>query len=446
MHDIPHQSPGTIVLAIVAAIVLVVANAGFVAAEFALVKVRPARLEALAAAGSRRARSALWLARRLDETLSVCQVGITLTSLGLGWLGEPAFGVLFERLLAPAEPWLGALSLSVSVGFAFFTITFLHVVLGELVPKTLAIQTAERVSLAIAWPLRAFRLAAWPLVVLLNGSAQVIMRVTRVGQTTEASAHSRDEIRQLVAASMAHGALSAREADLLDNLFHFSERQAGDVMVPRSRVVALDADAPLDDVLATVREEAYSRYPVYRGSLDEVVGVLHVKDLFAAIAGGRPDGAWARLARRPVLIPGTMTLERLLRRFQLERTHLAIVLDEYGGVAGIVTLEDVLEELVGELRDEFDSEEVDEVRPRPGGGYILDPVVAVDRVVSLVDGAPEVPDEVRTVAGLMQAALGRLPEAGDRVPFGKDHELVATAVDGTRIQRIELVPASRTTG
>ncbi len=446
MQDIPHQLSGATALSILAAMAIVAANAGFVAAEFALIKVRPARLEELAAAGSRRARSALSLVRNLDETLSVCQVGITLTSLGLGWLGEPAFGALFAIALSPTEPYLGALSLSVSVAFAFFTITVLHVVLGELVPKSLAIQTAERVALTIAWPLRAFRLLAWPLVALLNVSARSVLRVTGLEDVVESSAHSREEIRQLVHGSLSDGVLSPREADMLDRLFHFSERQAGDVMVPRSRIVALDVDQPLDAVLALIREEAYSRYPVYRGSLDNVTGVLHVKDLFAALAGDRRPADWAGLARRPMMIPETMRLERLLRRFQVERTHLAIVLDEYGGVAGIVTLEDVLEELVGELRDEFDAEEIDEVRPRPGGGYILDPIVAVDRVVELVEDAPEVPDEVRTVAGLMQASLGRLPAAGDRVPFGSGHELVAAVVEGTRVQRIELIPVRQAVG
>ena len=443
MHELTEQSAIQIIVNMLAVALLVLANALFVAAEFALVKVRPSKLREMAATGNGRAKVAAFMAENLDATLSVCQVGITLASLGLGWLGEPAFGALMERLFAPTEPWLGALSLTLSVGSAFFLITFLHVVLGELVPKTVAIDVAERVALAVAWPLRAFWIISWPLVVTLNGTARLILRALNFRLGREGSAHSIDEIRQLVVLSAHHGEIELREKELIENLLRFTELTAQDVMVPRSRVAWIDLQAPLETTLQVVREEEFSRYPLCDGDLEHVLGVLHVKALFRAVRSGGEGINLRKLARRPLMLPGTMDLEALLRRFQADRGHLAIVLDEYGAVSGIVTLEDVLEELVGELRDEFDAEELDEARPRPGGGWILDPVFAVERARELVPDAPPIPEEIHTVAGLMQAELGRLPREGDRIDFGPGHVLEAKLVEGARLLRIDLIPSEK---
>lgn len=442
MHDVPDQRALEIVLNILAVALLVLANALFVAAEFALVKVRPSRLRELAERGQSRARIAAYMAENLDATLSVCQVGITLASLALGWLGEPAFGALMAKLFAPAEPWLGPLSLTLSMGSAFFLITFLHVVLGELVPKTVAIDVAERVSLAVAWPLRLFWILAWPLVVSLNGTARLILRSMNFRFGSEGSAHSIEEIRQLVALSARHGQIDIREKELIENLLRFSEMTAQDVMVPRSRVAWLDVEAPIGATLQLVREEEYSRYPLCKGDLEKVLGVLHVKALFQ---GDPEELDLENLARPPLMVPGTIDLETLLQRFRVDRGHLAIVIDEYGAVSGIVTLEDVLEELVGELRDEFDAEELDESRPRPGGGWILDPVFAVERASELVPDPPAIGEDIHTVAGLMQAELGRLPEPGDRIPFGAEHVLEARVVEGARVVRVDLIPLKAAT-
>ncbi|MBP7147343.1 MAG: HlyC/CorC family transporter [Acidobacteria bacterium] len=440
MHAEP-QSLGASLLFVAAALVLVGANALFVAAEFALVSVRPGRLRALVRQGNRRAARALYLVQHLDATLSVCQVGITLASLGLGWLGEPAFAKLFAALFSPAASWIGPAALSASFVAAFLLITMLHVVLGELVPKSVAIALAEPVAVNLAFPLRAFWLASWPLVALLNRSAWLILKpfgLARAG--TETMPHSAEEIRTILARSALHGQIGALQAALVENLFRFARGRARDVMVPRSRVVALDLTRPLPELLARVQEEGYSRYPLMLEDLDHLVGILHVKDLFPALAAGTtPD--LRKMARPPLVVPENLRLERLLLMFQQARSHMAIVADEYGGTTGIVALEDVLEELVGELRDEFDVGEVDPVRARPGGGFILDPGLPASRAAELVRSAPEVPENVHTVAGLLQSELGHVPKAGEKVPFG-DHELVASAVHGTRVTEVQLVPTA----
>lgn len=442
--DAQPTSFGGTLAAIAAALVLILANGLFVAAEFALVRVRPGRLKALARQGRVSAVRALFLVQHLDEALSVSQVGITLCSLGLGFLGEPAFARLFEALfggvLSSTDPHSHALVLSLSLAASFLLVTFLLVVVGELIPKRIAIGVAERVLLAIAPPLRLFWWCSWPLVVLFNSSARVALRWVGFSRAQDEAVHSREEIRQLLTLSARTGQFGAWELGLLNNLFRFGKRRARDAMLPRSRVIALDLRQPVETLLARARQEGYSRYPLVEGDLDHVVGILHMKDVFAALPAEGAAIDLRRLARQPLVVPETLSLDRLLRRFQSDRGHLAMVADEYGAVLGIVTLEDVLEELVGELRDEFDAEEQDQVRPRAGGGYVLDPALPFDRAAELVTEPPPPPEDVHTIAGLLQSELGRLPQAGDRIPFGPRHDLVAAVVQGARILRIELVP------
>lgn len=439
------QVPGDVATSILVAVGLVLANALFVMAEYALVRVRPTRLAALSQAGSWTAGRALKLVERLDESISVCQVGITLCGLGLGYVAEPAFAglmaALLGKLLSPVSHLVGPLSTTLAIGASLLLVTFLVVVLGELVPKRLTIAKTERIALATALPIHWFGIVAWPLVVLFNGTARLLSRGMNLGGTEDAG-HSREEIRQLVVMSAKSGTMDLLEVGLLENLFRFARRRARDAMVPRARVVALDVTKPLDVLLARARSEGYSRYPVIEGDLDRLVGIVHVKDLFT-LEGKAPTHAdLRRIVRPPLIVPDGLPLERLLGRFQAERAHLAVVADEYGAVVGIVSLEDVLEELVGELRDEFDVEEQDQVRARPGGGWVLDPALPVDRAAELVPDAPEVPEGIHTLAGLLQSELGRLPDPGDRIPFGEEHELVASVVQGTRILRVELVPSA----
>jgi CBS domain containing-hemolysin-like protein len=429
-------------LYIAIALALVAVNAFFVAAEFALVRVRPGRLKALARQGRRGAAMAHYLVQHLDQTLSVCQVGITLTSLGLGWVGEPAFATLFERVFDPAAPWLGTAAKTASFASAFFLITFLHVVLGELVPKSVAIAISERVSTAIAYPLRGFWLLSWPLVWVLNQAALLFLKPLGIRFEGEGAAHSLEEIHAILARSVDSGQLGSVPAAVLQNALRFGRRRARDAMVPRARVVALDLSLPLPELLQQIEREQYSRYPVIWEDFDQLIGVLHVKDLMRALADERAKPDLRKLARRALVVPETLALEKLLMAFQAQHEQFAVVADEYGGVTGIITLEDVLEELVGELRDEFDAGEEDPVRRRPGGGWVLDPVVTLDRVAELVPGPAELPEGVHTVTGFMQSELGRLPRPGDSVPWGEGYRIVATRVDGTHLAEVELLPVA----
>ncbi|MCU0230288.1 MAG: hemolysin family protein [Acidobacteria bacterium] len=431
-------------LYIAIALALVAVNAFFVAAEFALVRVRPGRLKALARQGRRGAGMAHFLVQRLDQTLSVCQVGITLTSLGLGWVGEPAFASLFERLFDPAAPWLGTAAKTASFASAFLLITFLHVVLGELVPKSVAIAVSERVSTAIAYPLRGFWLLSWPLVWILNRAALLFLKPLGIRFEGEGAAHSLEEIHAILARSVDSGQLGSVPASVLHNALRFGRRRARDAMVPRARVVALDLSRPLPDLLAQIEREQYSRYPLIWEDHDQLIGVLHVKDLMRSLAPGQGPPDLRRLARRALIVPETLTLEQLLKNFQAQHEQFAVVADEYGRVIGIITLEDVLEELVGELRDEFDAGEQDPVRRRSGGGWVLDPVVTLDRVTELAPGPADLPEGVHTVAGFMQSRLGRLPRLGDAVPWGEDHRIVATRAEGTHLTEVELLPVAST--
>lgn len=433
-------------LGILLAFVVVLLNAFFVAAEFALVRVRPSRLKALARRGSRRAQLADQLAHNLDETLSVCQVGITLTSLALGWIGEPVFASLMSRVLSPADPWLGTAAPIASMASAFVVITFLHVVLGELVPKSMAITLSEKVSLAVAAPLRFCQVALYPLVALLNLSARAVLRPLNLVDVSEHADPSLDELKQLILRGQERGAIGPVQARMLENLFPFAKRRARDVMVPLSRVATLDLRQPWEALLQKIRDEAYSRYPLHEGDPDRIGRILHTKTLLPYLVSGSKPPDLAALGQAVAIIPETLPLEKLLAQLQTSRAHMALVANEYGNTVGIVTLEDVLEELVGELRDEFDTEELDPVRTRPGGGYLLDPALSLARAFDLIGDVPDLPEGVHTVAGLLQSVLGRVPRSGDSIPFGSTHRLVAAAVQGPRILEVALVPVSKQDG
>ena len=439
-----HTSAGLSgVPALVLAVALVALNGFFVAAEFALVRTRPERLRPLAARGDRRAARALALVDRLNEALSICQVGVTFCSLALGYVAEPAFAKIFAAGLralgasAAALAALQTLAAPIAVAASFLLMTFLLVVAGELLPKQLAIGAAERTALALAAPLALCGVVFRPFVALLNGAARLALRAVRSKPPAGNHRRSLEDLRQILFLSAQDGELNPLETKLLHNFFRFVRGQARDAMVPRARVRTFDRRDDPREALARARRFGFSRFPLVDGDLDRLLGVVHVKDL---IRTGEALPSLAEVARPALVVPDALPLERLLRRFQAERTHLAVVADEFGAAVGIVTLEDVLEELVGEMRDEFDAAEQDQIRPRPEGGFALDPALPLDRAAELVSDAPPAPEGVRTVAGLLQSRLGRIPAAGDRVPFGERHDLVVAAANGTRVLRIDLVP------
>jgi len=423
-----------------AAFLLVLLNGFFVAAEFAIVKVRSTKIKELADEGDWRATVTRSIIAHLDVYLSACQLGITIASLGLGWIGEPAVA----RLIEPALQAVGVTNpawvhtIAFTVAFAF--ISFLHIVLGELAPKSLAIRKPESMSLWLAPPLRAFYWLMYVPIAILNGTANGILHLVGIEPVGEAGeAHSSEELRMIVAASHAHGVLNATERRLLENVIDFSEREVAEIMTPRVDVICLLVNKSIAENLAIVRGEQHTRYPLAEGSADNVIGMIHIKDFITLTAEGAAERAGSVLQsiKRPVLfVPESASIDAVLRTIQATRTLMAIVVDEYGGVAGLVTLEDVLEELVGEIRDEFD--EVELGVERRGGETIVDGGLPLGEVEEMFPHlVAEEESDVRTMGGLVLKELGRIPTVGDGVTLGP-YRAEVMEMDNLRITRVKI--------
>ena len=422
-------------LLLFATLLLVLLNAFFVVAEFAIVKVRSTRLEELAREGSLAARTARHLSQHLDAFLSATQVGITIASLGLGWIGEASLARLAEPWLAGAGGMAPVLAHTVAVTAGFFAITFLHVVLGELAPKSLAIQRPVRMALAVAVPLRVFYVLFFPLIWLFNTSAGWVLRLSGLApKTPEDLAHTEEELRMILLRSGQVGELGRLQPDLIENLLDFTRLTARQIMVPRPDVVSLSIDRSLEENLATLRESGHTRFPLCRGTLDEVVGIVHIKDV---VSGPGPPPPLTTAMREAIFVPETMSADRLLRTFQRRHMHMAVVVDEYGGASGIVTLEDVIEEIVGEVQDEHDLEEP-ELQSRGGGIVSIEGSARLEDVLDRLSVRLDEEDlpEVDTIGGYVQAVLHRLARPGDRIALG-DYELRVVDARGARIRRIE---------
>lgn len=405
------------------AFLLVLLNGYFVAAEFAIVKTRPTQLEELVRSGSRLAKLSQPVLRKLDDHLSATQLGITLASLGLGWIGERAVA----RMIEPALVLIGVGSPlavhGVATAIAFTIISFLHIVLGELAPKSLAIRRSVGTTLWTAPPLRLFYVLMYPAIIALNGSSLYILRLFGLPPASEAEhAHSPEELEMIVESSAKQGLLNEQERQLLENALAFSERYVHEIMVPRPDMVCLRADRTVEENVAIVERGRHTRYPLIEGDREEILGMVHVKDLFLldrqrrVVTGERERDALtvSRIARDVTFVPSVTTIDRLLLQFQRGQTHLAIVVDEYGGTAGLVTLEDVLEELVGEIRDEFDVEEVMGIERRPGGEAIVSAGLPVEEVADAF-GFDADDATVDTIGGYVIQMLGRMPRVGDLV-------------------------------
>ncbi len=431
----PHTGSGSIAIGLGAILALVLANALFVAAEFALVSVRRSRLEELIRAGDRKAMLAARVIQSLSRYISATQLGITLASLGLGWVGEPALA----RILEGAFTWLPAgarpvATHSVAAIIAFSLITSLHIIFGELVPKAIALVAPEQTSRWLTPPLVGF---AWVMAVpikLLNGAATRTLRLFGLRPPGgQERVHSPDELRILVEQSQEWGSLGAQDARMLEGVFEFSEKTAEQVMTPRTDVVAIAGDASVEAAADVVAESRRSRYPVYNDTLDEIAGIVHAKDILRALRQA-PGTRISTLCRAPLFVPGTREVEDVLADMKRLKTHMAVVLDEYGGTAGVVTMEDLLEEIVGPIVDEFDAAE----RPAPTAG------------VPLLDGAMPIADfnaehderlsdtDYTTVGGWVFGQLGRLPRVGDRLQAGS-HTMEVAEMEGRRVKRVRLL-------
>ncbi len=400
-------------------IALLAANGLFVAAEFALVKARAFRIEAAAEAGSRSAKLTLAIQGDLELYLAACQLGVTMASLGLGWVGEPAVAALLEPLFAQTTiPEAMQHSIAFVLGFLIFS--SLHIVIGEQVPKTLAIREPERVSLAVAWPLRAAFVVAYPFNWLLERATRAILGVLGVREAGHGEVLSADELKGLVATSRDHGEIQVDRADMLQNLFELDERLVSRVMVPRTAVHVLDADASPEDILATIRDTEHSRFPVLGGDHEQsIVGVLLTRDLYRAMLHGvaEPWNDLRAYTREALVVPETQPVARLLELMRTKRAHMALVVDEYGQFMGIVTLEDLLEEVVGEIQDETDEAEAEEnihgVGPGRWEAEGLTPLGDLEHdIIGL-----RVRDDggANTLSGLLMHRLARLPRPGDEV-------------------------------
>jgi CBS domain containing-hemolysin-like protein len=402
---------------------LILLNAFFVAAEYGLVTSRRTRIEELGHEGNRRAKRVLDLVSDPPRFIAAMQLGVTLTSLGIGALGEHALTRAFDPVMATA----------LAVAIAYLLLTFFHVVIGELVPKGVALGHSEGTALAVAAPVRAFFALFWPLIWVLQRSTNFVLGLLGLeppGGETEV--HSEAELKMLLNVSTERGEIEPGEQDMLYKVFDFADKEASDVMVPRPEVVALSVDLPPEECLRAVMESPYTRYPVYRESLDDIAGILHVRDLFGALVDrGLAAVEVEQLVRPAYVVPETKDLAALLTEFRRTNQHMAIVVDEYGGMEGIVTLEDLLEEIVGEIEDEFDLpdesvEQVDEHTIRIDGTFPIDDFNEQFRT--------ELPvEDYHTVAGFVFGQLGRAAQAGDEV----SHDGMVFRVEEVEGQRID---------
>ncbi len=426
---------GTATVRLLLVLFLVLLNAFFVAAEFALVAVRRSRIDQMAADGDRSAAVVQRALHQLDRYISGTQLGITLASLALGWIGEPAVAVLVDKVLhlvgITARP--GAAHTGAGILVAFLVITFLHIVLGELAPKSVALAKPEGVSRLIVRPLMFFSQAMSPFISFLNGTANRLLGIFGIQPVSEGGqVHSPEELRLLVMQARAHGILDESDSAMLAGVFDFHNKRAVDVMRPRTEMVAIAEDVDRAELEVIMRRERYSRYPVYRETLDDIVGVFLAKDFWLA---EHPDSFELRqVLREPLFVPATRAAERVLDDLRRTRAHLAVVLDEFGGTAGILTMEDLIEEVVGDIADEYDMLSRD--------ALLSDGVLELAGSLSLVDVRSDhklpVPEgDWSTLGGYVFATLGRLPHVGDRVGY-PGGELEVVAMDGRRVAALRV--------
>lgn len=424
--SVPVESPTVVWSAfnIFLVIFLVLANGFFVASEFALVAVRKSRIEAQAAEGEPGAERLLGMLNNLNAYISATQLGITLSSLGLGWIGEPAIAALLDPVflwVAAASGWeflaSGAVVHSISFIVAFSIITFLHIVFGELAPKTAALELSEKVSYFIALPLQLFYKAFYYPIRLLDWAGTKTARMFGLQSSGEhGSSYSEEEIRSLINASQEKGLLNEEERRLINQVFEFSETTVKEAMVPRTEIVAISATCTLEEMVRAFRQHGYSRLPVYGESLDDIRGVIHSKDMLSYLL--RPKTfKLERILQKPVYVVDTARLEDVLKQMQLEKFHFGFVVDEHGGIEGIITLEDLLEEIVGEISDEHDEEVNEQIHAQPDGTFVLEGGLAVRDLNRRMGMNLPVSESYTTIAGFLMSESGQILNEGDAVPF-----------------------------
>ncbi|MDQ1911504.1 hemolysin family protein [Paenibacillus sp. GD4] len=421
---------------------LILLTAFFVATEFAIIRLRSSRVDQLIAEGKSNAVAVRRVQANLDGYLSACQLGITITALGLGWLGEPTV----EKLLHPFFETFGVredVAGLLSFVIAFASVTFLHVVLGELAPKTWAIQKAEVVSLFAAKPIMLFYKIMYPFIWLLNGSANALVRMFGLKPAKEhEEAHSEEEIQIIVTESYQSGKINKAEYGYVNRIFAFDEMLAREIMVPRTDMVCLYTNNSLEENLEVIRREQYTRFPIAQESKDNIIGIINTKQFFLKYDNLSESFDISELLQPVLSVPEYMPLNQLLKRMQKERVHIAILVDEYGGTSGLITMEDILEEIVGEIRDEFDADEAKEIEQIDQDKYILDGKVLLTQLNAIFGTALE-HEDVDTIGGWLYT---QNPDIQLNMPIEYDGlRFVVVDKEEHRIRRVEVsreVPAA----
>lgn len=428
-------------LSLVAIVLLLAANAFFVAAEFALVKVRAYQLDQANLGTSSAARLSVRMHGNLDAYLAACQLGITMASLGLGWVGEPAVAALLEPLLSKVGVAGPALhTIAFILGFLIFS--SLHIVIGEQVPKTYAIRKPTPVTLALAWPLHGFYLLVFPLNWLLDRANAGILRLLGVEGGPHHEVITEDELSAIVDESEAHGELEHKTADIIRKAFRFDDQTVREIMVPWVDVDKLRLSSSPEDIAATVLATLHSRFPVLDAK-GNVIGVLAAKDVMSAVMKNE-ENPWATitsLARAPLVVPASLLISSLLERMRSTRTHMSIVIDEHGTYIGIVTLEDLLEEIVGEIEDEWDTEEPDVPIEADGSGWLASGQLSFGELQKVIGMTLEGGTGITTLGGFIMARLERLPQEGDQIEE-EGYEFLVSKMDGRRIRTVKISPVS----
>ena len=421
-----------ILINIIIVFLLVFMNGFFVATEFAMVKVRKSRIETLVLEGDRNAKHTLKVVKDLNSYLSACQLGITLASLGLGWIGEPAVSDMLTPLFNLFHlPESAVHSISFILGFAI--ITGFHIVLGELAPKSLAIISAEKIAMYTALPLIMFYKVTYPIMWSFNHSTNLVLKIFGISQVDEhEAAHTDEEIKLLVEESYKHGLIDKTELTFVDNIFDFSEKTVKEIMIPRTDMACIFLEDSFEEIIAFALEEQLTRYPVCRDNKDNVIGFVHIKDLYKQKIEGNNENI-EDIIREIKFVPESMSISELLKVFKKEKAQMAIIIDEYGGTFGLVTIEDILEEIVGEIQDEFD-EEGDEITKTEDDSYVVDGKVLIEDIIELLDTDIEV-ENIDTIGGWIYSQLKSYPQVNEKIIY-ENYEFIILKCDRKRISKV----------
>ena len=426
---------GSIIFNLFVIALLLFSNGFFVASEFAMVSVRKTRITQLTNEGNLSAKIALDALKDLDKFIAAVQLGITISSIALGWVGEATLVRMVEPLFdfLPANYQLAA-SHTVSVTIAFSLITVLHVVIGELMPKSIALQFPEKTALFIALPMKIITKIFNPFIVVLNGLGNFLLRMMKIPCAQSSHlAHSTEELNMLINASYNEGVLNETEKEMLHNVFKFSDLTAKQVMIPRTDMACIPSDITFKELNQLTEDSQYTRYPVYEENLDHISGIIHVKDLYG-LSLRNEEFSVERLLRPVLLVPETVTMDNLVREFKKCQGQMAIVIDEFGGTSGLITLEDVLEEIFGEVQDEFDQDEEADIKEIADDTYVANAMMRIDEIAEYFE-IDVIDEDVDTIGGLVVKLIGRIAQVGDVVKI-QNLELNVTEIDGARITKL----------